>query len=74
MTIEQEDRLYTFLEERIEPFTIADVVEAIEREKLPGTYRLPEELRTFIDKRRLAFPLPNHYYQTRGDILNMHAL
>ncbi|AEJ18414.1 plasmid pRiA4b ORF-3 family protein [Gracilinema caldarium] len=65
MTIEQEDRLYTFLEERIEPFHVADVVEAIYKTDSTGAYRLDEEVHTFLEKRRLAFPLANRYYQTR---------
>jgi hypothetical protein len=65
MTIEQEDRLYTFLEERIEPFDVAEAVEVIVKTDPTGKYRLADEVHTFIEKRRLAFPLPNRYYQTR---------
>ena len=65
MTIEQEDILYGFIEERIEPFEVADVVEAIYKADQTGKYRLADEVRTFIEKRRLAFPLPNRLYQTR---------
>ncbi len=66
MTIEMEDILYDFLEERIDPFTIADVVEILyKKNSSAGKARLAEEILLFIEKRRLAFPLPNRMYQTR---------
>jgi hypothetical protein len=65
MTIEQEDILYEFLEERLEAFTVSDVVEEIYKVDPTGNFRLADEVHTFIEKRRLAFPLPNRYYQTR---------
>lgn len=65
MTIAQEDILYDFLDEQNEPFSIANVVENIVKIDSTGKSRLAEEVRTFIEKRRLAFPLPDRTFQSR---------
>ncbi|MDR3114530.1 MAG: plasmid pRiA4b ORF-3 family protein [Treponema sp.] len=57
MTISQEDAFYDFLENVTEPFTAEDVVVHIRKHKHQKTGRLALEITSFLDARKLAFPV-----------------
>ncbi|MDR0599287.1 MAG: plasmid pRiA4b ORF-3 family protein [Treponema sp.] len=57
MTINQEDALYDFLENVTEPFTLEDISAFIRMVEAKRNGRLAAEIASFMDTRRMAFPL-----------------
>ncbi|MDR2048631.1 MAG: plasmid pRiA4b ORF-3 family protein [Treponema sp.] len=57
MTIGQEDTLYDFLENVTEPFSLDDIAAFIRMVEPKRLSRLNAEIASFIDTRRIAFPL-----------------
>ncbi|MDR2551962.1 MAG: plasmid pRiA4b ORF-3 family protein [Treponema sp.] len=65
MTINQEDALYDFLENVTEPFSLDDI-SAFVRMIEPGrNSRLAAEISSFMDTRRMAFPLEGKRWISR---------
>jgi len=65
MTVAQEDALYDYLDAVLQPFTESDAVASIRKADSSGIRRLAEEVRAFIDSRRLAFPRPDGSWLSR---------
>jgi hypothetical protein len=65
MTILQEDALYDFLENRIEPFAPEDVVAHIRKHHNQKAGRLALEIVSFINSRNVAFRLDTKKWITR---------
>ncbi|MDR2518597.1 MAG: plasmid pRiA4b ORF-3 family protein [Spirochaetaceae bacterium] len=65
MTTNQEDALYEFLENRVEPFTPEDAVAYIRKQYSPRTGRLAAEISALLDSRNIAFPLDDRKWLTR---------
>jgi hypothetical protein len=67
MTPNQEDRLYDFLENVTEPFTLEDVtafvrtMDSVQMTDSGRTENLPAEIAAHIDSRNVAFRLENRY-------------
>ncbi|MDR2142784.1 MAG: plasmid pRiA4b ORF-3 family protein [Treponema sp.] len=65
MTITQEDRLYDFLENVTEPFSLDDIAAFIRTVEPKRTGRLNDEIASFIETRRIAFPLGGKRWTSR---------
>jgi hypothetical protein len=65
MTIGQEDALYEFLENVTEPFSLDDIAAFIRMVEPKRQGRLNAEIASFIDTRRIAFPLGNKRWTSR---------
>jgi hypothetical protein len=65
MTIIQEEAIYDFLENRIEPFVPEDVVSHIRKHHNQKTGRLAMEITSFIESRNIAFRLDTKQWITR---------
>ncbi|MDR1507324.1 MAG: plasmid pRiA4b ORF-3 family protein [Treponema sp.] len=65
MTISQEDALYDFLENVTEPFSLDDIAAFIRMVEPKRHGRLSTEITSFIDTRRIAFPLDGKRWLSR---------
>ncbi|GHV84242.1 hypothetical protein AGMMS50212_15820 [Spirochaetia bacterium] len=66
MTSEQEDALYHFLDERIEPFTLKDAAMASMSKDYRKFGRLQNIIAGILSIRRLAFPMPDGFWLSRN--------
>jgi hypothetical protein len=67
MTVNQEDALYEFLENTIEPFALEEVVTFIRMVEPKRIGRLADEVTSFIDARNMAFRQgPGRWVSRRG--------
>ncbi|MDR1868773.1 MAG: plasmid pRiA4b ORF-3 family protein [Treponema sp.] len=67
MDLEQEEALYEFLEETSEPFSLEDITGYIQAPGKKRNRRLPIEVSSYLEMRKIAFKLDNrHWISRRG--------
>ncbi|GAB1484498.1 hypothetical protein MASR2M78_33160 [Treponema sp.] len=74
MTIDQEDALYDFLDNELEPFASSDLAAAIRQADSNGGRRLNEEAEAFLKSRKLAFPGDEGYWVSRRALFSARLL
>ncbi|MDR0321507.1 MAG: plasmid pRiA4b ORF-3 family protein [Treponema sp.] len=65
MDLEQEEALYEFLENAIEPFTLDDISVYVQASGQKPNKRLIQEIDAYLDIRKIAFRKDNKYWVSR---------